>query len=64
MYALALESPDPEATARFLRAQGIELRRSAAEPAQWEIDAAAVHGARIRVVAPRSLDPETGSGAR
>jgi catechol 2,3-dioxygenase-like lactoylglutathione lyase family enzyme len=63
MYALVLESPDPEATARFLRAEGIELRRSAAEPAQWEIAAAAVHGARIRVVAARPLEPETGCGA-
>lgn len=53
MYALVLESADVDATARTLRAKGIDLRRSAADPKQWEIDDAAVHGARIRIE-PRS----------
>jgi hypothetical protein len=47
MYALVLESPDPDATAGALRAKGIDLRPSATDPKQWEIDAAAVHGARM-----------------
>jgi catechol 2,3-dioxygenase-like lactoylglutathione lyase family enzyme len=53
MYALVLESADLDATVSRLRAQGVELRRSAAEPAQWEIDAAAVHGARFRIESRR-----------
>jgi methylmalonyl-CoA/ethylmalonyl-CoA epimerase len=48
MYALVLESADLDATANALRAKGIGLRRCDADPGQWEIDAAAVHGARIR----------------
>jgi catechol 2,3-dioxygenase-like lactoylglutathione lyase family enzyme len=54
MYALVLESPDLEATAKVLRARGIDLRRSAADSTRWEIDPAAVHGARIRIE-PRSV---------
>lgn len=53
LYALVLESDDLDATASALRANGVGLRRCDAEPAQWEIDAAAVHGARIRIE-PRS----------
>lgn len=49
MYALVLASTDLDGTVSALRAQGIGLRRCDADPAQWEIDAAAVHGARIRV---------------
>ena len=49
MYALVLESSDPEATASALRANGISLRRAAADPSQWEIDPAAVHGVRLRI---------------
>lgn len=49
MYALVLESSAPEATASALRAKGISLQRSAADPAQWEIDPAAVHGVRLRI---------------
>ncbi|HSD09445.1 MAG TPA: VOC family protein [Candidatus Binatia bacterium] len=53
MYALVLESANLDATASALRARGIDLQRSATDPAQWEIDAAVVHGARIRIE-PRS----------
>jgi hypothetical protein len=49
MYALVLEASDPEATAGALRATGISLQRSAADPTQWEIDPAAVHGVRLRI---------------
>jgi catechol 2,3-dioxygenase-like lactoylglutathione lyase family enzyme len=49
MYALVLESPDPQATAAVLHASGIEIRRSVADSTRWEIDPAAVHGARIRI---------------
>jgi methylmalonyl-CoA/ethylmalonyl-CoA epimerase len=51
MYALVLESADLDASVTALRAKGIELRRCDADPAQWEIDAAVVHGARIRIQA-------------
>jgi methylmalonyl-CoA/ethylmalonyl-CoA epimerase len=51
MYAVVLESADLDATAEALRAKGIALQRSAADPTQWEIDAASVHGARIRIEA-------------
>jgi catechol 2,3-dioxygenase-like lactoylglutathione lyase family enzyme len=53
MYALGLESPDPEATVKVLRAQGIDVRRSVADSTRWEIDPAAVHGVRI-CIDPRS----------
>ncbi len=53
MYALVLESSDLDATARALFANGIELQRSAADSTHWEIDPAAVHGARVRIE-PRS----------
>jgi catechol 2,3-dioxygenase-like lactoylglutathione lyase family enzyme len=49
MYALVLESSDPGATANALRANGISLQRAAADPSQWEIDPAAVHGVRLRI---------------
>ncbi len=49
MYALVLESADLDATAKALRAEGIDARRSATDPARWEIDPASVHGARIRI---------------
>jgi len=49
MYALVLESSDPGATASALGAKGIDLRRSALDSSHWEIDPAAVHGARIRI---------------
>jgi catechol 2,3-dioxygenase-like lactoylglutathione lyase family enzyme len=49
MSALVLESPDPDATATVLRANGIDIRRSVADSSRWEIDPAAVHGARIRI---------------
>ena len=49
MYALVLESADPEATVKALRANGIDPRRSTGDPARWEIDAASVHGARVRI---------------
>jgi catechol 2,3-dioxygenase-like lactoylglutathione lyase family enzyme len=49
MYSLVLESNDLDATTSALRANGIGLTRCDAEPTWWEIDAAAVHGARIRV---------------
>jgi methylmalonyl-CoA/ethylmalonyl-CoA epimerase len=49
MYALALESADLDATARALRAEGIDAHRSATDPAQWEVDAASVHGVRILI---------------
>ncbi|HEX9642047.1 MAG TPA: VOC family protein [Candidatus Krumholzibacteria bacterium] len=53
MYALVLESADLDATVSILRAKRIALRQSAADPAQWEIDPAAVHGAPIHIE-PRS----------
>jgi catechol 2,3-dioxygenase-like lactoylglutathione lyase family enzyme len=49
MYALVLESADLDATVSVLRAKGIALRQFTADPTQWEIDPAAVHGARIRI---------------
>jgi catechol 2,3-dioxygenase-like lactoylglutathione lyase family enzyme len=49
MYALVLESADLDATARALRAAGIDANRSATDPAHWEVDAASVHGVRIRI---------------
>ena len=49
MYALVLESADLDATMSVLRAKGIALRQFTADPTQWEIDPAAVHGARIRI---------------
>ena len=48
-HALVLESADPEATVKALRANGIDPRRSTGDPARWEIDAASVHGARVRI---------------
>lgn len=54
MYALVLESADLDATSNALRAKGIALRRCDADPALWEIDAAAVHGARIRISPARA----------
>ena len=53
LYALVLESDDLEASAKWLRARGIGVQQRADEPAQWELDPAAVHGARI-YVEPRS----------
>jgi catechol 2,3-dioxygenase-like lactoylglutathione lyase family enzyme len=53
MYALVLESPDPEATATVLRAKGIDVRRCGADSTRWELDPAAIHGARI-CIEPRS----------
>jgi methylmalonyl-CoA/ethylmalonyl-CoA epimerase len=49
MYALVLESVDLDSTAAALRAKGIALQRSATDPKQWKIDAASVHGVRIRI---------------
>jgi catechol 2,3-dioxygenase-like lactoylglutathione lyase family enzyme len=49
MHVLVLESADLDATARALRAEGIDAHRSATDPAQWEVDAASVHGVRIRI---------------
>ncbi len=55
MYALVLESPDPEATATVLRAKGIDVRRCGADSTRWDIDPEAIHGARVR------LEPRPGA---
>jgi methylmalonyl-CoA/ethylmalonyl-CoA epimerase len=49
MYALVLESSDPGATESALRAKGISLQQTTADPSHWEIDPAAVHGVRLRI---------------
>ena len=49
MFALVFQSDDLAATRQALEAKGVTLRRPPGDSAAWEIDAVAVHGARMRI---------------
>jgi catechol 2,3-dioxygenase-like lactoylglutathione lyase family enzyme len=49
LHALVLESDDLDASVKAFRIQGIGVQQRAADPPQWELDPAAVHGTRIYI---------------